>query len=259
MIHGEHKARDMARSLLPSTWRKGARRTRANIHRSARRIAREELSWLTDDPEAREVFHLTEVDKIEALEVSGLVWVRRGGDKVNPFIRWATATTRHLPQESRLSHVRGVLPNGVIGEHAVDHLRRVPAFEDPHERQRRMAYRSSRKPWWLDRGEHAELLREVLRAGGHALINRWLRARHFAEHAPSTPRPSDRPGRFIARRGHGSLPLPRLLLGPHDVLPFLDAVETCRSMFTAMDQFLRAFKQHRRDLSATVAALGLSE
>ena len=48
-----------------------------------------------------------------------VVWRRRGADKLNHFIRWAKRRTAHLPVESRLSKMRAVLPDGLIGEHAL--------------------------------------------------------------------------------------------------------------------------------------------
>lgn len=36
-------------------------------------------------------------------------------------------------RESRLSHVRGRVPRGVIGEHALEHLKDTEAFADPEE------------------------------------------------------------------------------------------------------------------------------
>lgn len=278
MVYGEQKARDMARSLLPSTWRKGARRKRAGHHRTARRQTHEELVQLARDVEEADALDFTEVEEAEARGLRDLVWERRAADKVNPFIRWATVVTKELPQESRLSFVRGSMPRGVIGEHAVQHLKWAPAFENPRERewrQERWGRRSA--SGWLDRGEYAELLRGVLRAGGHGLFNRWLRARHIAHHEK---RPSKGPapvdwGRYTQKKVRlrvGAIE-PRLLLGMHDVLPFLDTVghrasmrrtvtyygpsATNREAFAAMDEFLRAFKQNRGDLKATLRSLGL--
>ncbi len=268
----------MARSLLPSTWRKGARQERAIHHRIARRRTHEELTQLARDPEGLDGLDLTEVDAEEAVSVRALVFHRRRADKVNPFIRWATAVTKELPQESRLSFVRGCLPRGVIGEHAVEHLKWSPVFEDPREREWRLARWGVRRPGsWLDRGEYAELLREVLRAGGHGLFNRWMRARHIA-HAEKRPFPGKDPvdwSRFAERKVRlrpGALE-PRLLLGMHDVLPFLDRVGrwaprhrdvpvyaphmTNPEWLLAMDEFVRAFKQSRGDLRATLKSLGL--
>jgi hypothetical protein len=277
MVYGADKARQMARSLLPSTWG-GAHRAKARIQRAGRRQAKQEVAQLVRDAEAAEELDLYEVEGEVARELRFVVGDRRGADKVNPFIRWATAVTRHLPREDRLSHVRGCVPRGVIGEHALEHIKDTPAFEDPRERAwRRRSWGPKRPPKWLDRGEYAELLRGVLRAGGHERFNRWMQARHIAHYELRTERRRDpcRPGHFVERteRVHTGSIRARLLLGLHDVLPFLDEVGQWRreyggarvyrpngsnpEWFTAMDHFLRTFKANRGHLQATMAALGV--
>ena len=52
MIHGDDKAKDMARSILPSRSR-GVAVSRARIHRSVRREVNVSLRKLTHDPFAR--------------------------------------------------------------------------------------------------------------------------------------------------------------------------------------------------------------
>ncbi len=109
MVYGEEKARDMTRSLLPSRHRASARSARATIHRSARRQSRVELAQLARDVESYE--DLAGLDDDVNGEIRRMVCGRRQGDKIAPFIRWARAITRPLPQHSRLSHLRGlVLP-----------------------------------------------------------------------------------------------------------------------------------------------------
>jgi hypothetical protein len=261
MVHGEEKARDMARSLLPSRWRKGARKERALIHRGSRRKPKEALARLTREPEGWE--ELPSPKDFSRRELLGVVQHRRGADKVNPFIRWATAVTREFPRESRLSHVRGRVPRGVIGEHALVHLKHTAAFEDPVEREWRWAWwlrnGGSSRTGWMNRGEHAQLLRQVLQVPeGHRTFNRWLRCH---------PATYDRWGNRV-----WSKPV-RTLLGLHDVLPFLDTVghitqgrdgrqwwgpaNPQADIFQVMDRFLRAFKQCRGDVEATLAKLGV--
>jgi hypothetical protein len=149
MVYGKEKARDMSRSLLPSTKRKGARDARGQLHREARRTARLELSRLKHEPEAFE--DLPRPDGGRSPEIGYMVRRRRWADKVNPFIRWATAATRELPRESRLSHIQGMLPKGVIGEHALGHLKGAEAFRDPWEDTWRRAWlrRRPQSEWWF--------------------------------------------------------------------------------------------------------------
>lgn len=220
MRHGDHKARDMARSILPSRWR-GAQGERARLQRAARRQVHGSLRWLLRDPGAWE----DGVDFDETLggQLSSFVWQRRAADKLNPFMRWAAEHTRALPLASRLGAMRAVLPRGVIGAHAVQHLERRPDFDT-----RLRPPLSLRRRTLLDRGEVAELLRRVvdtpdgLRCLNEALrravrVNTWLQ--------------DERPG-------------PRRLRGRHDVLPFLEAVCEPRQRVAryVVDDFCFAFK-----------------
>jgi hypothetical protein len=252
----------MARSLLPSKWRKGARKERALIHRGSRREPREAMSRLAREPEGWE--DLPTPGDASSVEIGHLVRHRRYADKVNPFIRWATAVTRELPRESRLSHVRGLVPRGVIGEHALVHLERTEAFESLTEREWRYAHwwgRSS-KSGWMERGEQAQLLRQVLQVPeGHRTFNRWLRYHPNATYV--------RWGNKVIWTTRGV----RTLLGLHDVLPFLDTVgrmtrsrdgrqwwgpaQPQNDTFQVMERFLRAFKQCRGDVAATLTELGV--
>ena len=48
--------------------------------------------------------------------------MRRGADKVNPFLRWANHHTRHMKKkEDALGYVRRILPHNLIGDHAYSH------------------------------------------------------------------------------------------------------------------------------------------
>jgi hypothetical protein len=218
------------------------------------------MAHLAREPEGWE--ELPSPEDASQRELRGVVQGRRLADKVNPFIRWATAVTRELPRESRLSHVRGLLPEGVIGEHALVHLQHAEAFESLAERERRQAWWSRlSRSGWMERGEQAQLLRQVLQVPeGHRTFNRWLRYHPNATHV--------RWGNKVvwARQV-------RTLLGQHDVLPFLDTVghmargrrgrqswgpaHPHHEIFQVMERFLRAFKQCRGDVAATLAQLGV--
>lgn len=190
----------MARSLLPSRWR-AAGQAKAKARRASRRQVAQVMAALVEDPSAWD-------DEVGAYETSDrqvrtVVSWRRSADKVNPFIRWATATTAALPKESRLQHLRGVLPKGVIGAHALTHLARVEAFD-----------RSPRRRWtrWvvlLDRGQVAAVLRRVLEErGGHAWVNEVV-ARCAVVDSRGEPVTRERV---------------RVLRGVHDVLGFIEEV-----------------------------------
>ena len=272
MVHGEEKAREMARSLLPSVNREAARAGRAAIHRAHRRQFRVEMNRLVRDPESFD--ERAGFDAQPVVDIRQLMRHRRAGDKVAPFIRWATARARSIPRDSRLSHIRALVPRGLIGDHALMHIRQREEFQSLEELARRKAWHSSHEhPFLLDRGEQATLLHALLHApGGHRVFNQWLKARHLIHygealkgwHCTCVPRCR------IPSRLNAALPPVRLLLGAHDVLPFLAAIwgpegEPRKSRRTPLDgprstvnTFLRAFKQCRGDVLATARVLGLA-
>jgi hypothetical protein len=220
MRHHADKTKDMARSILPSVWRHAATH-RALLHRSARRAVNTQLATFT-----RDVAHWDDAEAPDAWlapEISSLVSGRRGGDKLNHFMRWAAHRAEALPREQRLDHLRGLVPPGLIGEHALSHLERHRDFTlDPRPKWRKHLH-------LLDRGEVAELLRRiVVTVEGHRLLNEAL----------------TRGARFdLAQRRHGAGP--RRLLGLHDVLPFLDALTKDRVARYVVDDFALAFKTTR--------------
>ena len=154
------------------------------------------------------------------------------------------------------------------------HLREREEFQFLEEFEWWKARRSSHpRSFLLDRGEQATLLHSLLHApGGHRLFNQWLKARHLIHHREElkgwhcTCVPRCR----IPSRLNAAPPPVRLLLGAHDVLPFLAAIwgpqgEPLKSRRTPLDSprstvntFLRAFKQCRGDVLATARVLGLA-
>ncbi|MBN8469991.1 hypothetical protein JYJ95_26065 [Corallococcus exiguus] len=260
MIHSDEKALQMARSLLPSTARRQARKERTVTNRAARREARLAIvAWLRDgDLDADEP-----ADDVpwRKSEIELMVLDRRRADKVNPFVRWATARVRRMPQDARESYVRGLLPRGLIGDHAWSHLKDTPPFEDPVKREARGLHwehreRLDRK---RERDEVASLLHQLLVAPeGHATFNRYLR-----EHATWRRSPSPKKG-WIPR----TPPLPhRPLRGVHDVKAFVDSLkldgrgaysfstDTIDAPVRWVRLFLERFKAHAGDIPATLAAL----
>lgn len=208
-----------------------------------------------------------DLDADSALEMRHVVWRRRAADKVNPFQRWARAVTADLPREQRLTHVRGVLPQGLIGEHALSHLSRDEHFENPQELElrqaRRLAWQRGRRNGRLDRGLLAQLLRQLLQVpGGQRAFNDHLKracATHWSHQRGHDGR------RHVVWHGQGPT---RLLLGEHDVLPFLEALgprpwnapplkgtPSLPEATKAGHDFLRAFHAQRGDLAATLASL----
>lgn len=219
----------MARSILPSTWRKAAH-AKQRVKRANRRAVSQAMGRIVEDP--------SEWDEADGLfdtgqrEVRAIVNQRRGADKVKPFIRWAVKATAELPKESRLDHLRGLLPKGLIGSHALSHLTRLEPFD---LRPRRVWKRTRR---FLDRGHAANVLRHVLEVrGGHRFVNDVLARHALIDDATHQP----------IRRA-----TVRLLLGVHDVLPFMDALERWehRPLRHLVDALCRALWSAHFDLEA---------
>jgi len=234
MYFGDEKTRQMARSILPSTWRAAPRR-RASLHRAERRGVRLSMRQLERDPDAWD--DEAGSDQSCTIEIGEMVDRRRGDDKLNHFEHWAVARTRELPLEQRLGALRSVLPPGVIGEHALGHLKQRVEFSLELRRSWR-----SRAPRRLDRGELAELLRcIVVTPRAHRLLHLAIRATLAApeQHATQLPKVD------------GFRPLQ----GLHDVLPFLDfAASRAGSGLGAIEAFCKLFKAHRFDAEAAARA-----
>lgn len=120
MIYGKDKAKNMSRSILPSTRSSGAGFDKAKAKRATRHSVKTELQRTTIDPD---YYDETDTDFEEDANVSRIVNDRRGGDKTAPLQRWAKAITKKVDRDSRLSHVKSLLPENVIGEHALGHVK----------------------------------------------------------------------------------------------------------------------------------------
>jgi hypothetical protein len=117
----------MQRSILPSTARKAARddkravvhvNRRGNTHRMAKyKGPAGYVEDLWDDGE-----RLTYWPGPHIADYGEIIWGRRNHDKLAHFETWAYERTKHLRPEDRYSKISGLLPNGVIGNHALSHL-----------------------------------------------------------------------------------------------------------------------------------------
>lgn len=121
MIYGKSKALNMSRSLLPSTRSKGARDDKAAVKRATRHNIRTELHKVAVDPDYYDESH-TDFAAYPEHEIREVVYERRVADKTGPFERWAAAITEDVNQDSRLTYVKSLVPEGVIGDHAISHL-----------------------------------------------------------------------------------------------------------------------------------------
>ncbi len=167
MLYGAEKVREMGRSILPSRMRQSHSRqkTIARRHRHQAKVAIRSMQWNEDGWLDCET-DLTGTKAVRT-EVKSLVRDRRDADHLNHFYRWAEAVTADLPIEKRLSYISGFLPEGLIGWHAMTHLRYLDHFDaDP------VSYRN--RPDYVDY-RVAQLHRRYL------LIERWVQAAQLLE------------------------------------------------------------------------------
>lgn len=151
MLYGDPKRRQMARSILPSTARRASAARSAGIRRRSRRRTGQQLRSLIAAPGACAAAEASDDARFDALawpqhQIKDAVWERRLNDKVAPLQRWAVAFTRDLPSEGRLDAVRAVLPNDLIGRHAISHIDFLDHFTGHLVQRRRPATVASPRP-----------------------------------------------------------------------------------------------------------------
>jgi hypothetical protein len=167
----------MARSILPSTRRKGAREDKRINNRKARARVKAEMRRCLRDPD-----YADEADLFYEPSWSYIVSDRREADKLNHFIRWAEAITQGVPRDDRVKHMRGMLPEGLIGWHAVSHLE----FRDHFRTTAQIAERDAWRASWAKnrtrrrtREDNVMLLREVMEDSAlHRVFNRAMLDAH---------------------------------------------------------------------------------
>ena len=246
-----NKRRDMARSILPSKYRSPGRLV-AKAKRANRRAISQELHSLTTDA-TRQRYEWDELMDLRAYpdaEIQQLVRWRRNGDKILHFERWAIAITRDLPHEDRLSHMQSVLPDGLIGDHAMSHLRDLPELNPSPpqygrfsraEMERRRAVRMASAQ--ERRRRLVAAIQAAIEDGQHRAINIELKQVAPAESEPLLITDPNRIDGFVdelmARDRHGALLQLGALTG---LLAFLErAGYPCRGDFLthfAGDRFM---------------------
>lgn len=208
------KAKDMAESVLPSTGRVGAAKARRAIHHSERVRARAALSrYLVDPGRGDEQADVHVAGRHYRRDISELVWDRRAHDKVGPLCRWAVRRVATNPEladldvAGQVEALHKVLPDNLIGRHALSHIERaIESDRITRDRGRRPAsssYREARVAFLR------EQLRFVLDFGRHGQFNRAIKTAQAGSESPV-----------------------RVLLGAHDLDAFAEyafgrpAVET---------------------------------
>lgn len=140
MTYGDDKVRDMCRSILPSTQRKSDRHNAERVRRRNRRTTRQTLhDWRmaadVDDFEGH-VFGYEDSPAVGGgwSECQGsiktVMWDRREHDKLGPMLRWAVAITADIDDPAdRQEHMRAILPDNLIGRHAMGHIKFLDEFD----------------------------------------------------------------------------------------------------------------------------------
>jgi hypothetical protein len=106
------KVRTMIRSILPSTWC-GAAQAKALRKRAVRHGVRIDIRCENAEE--------TPVDLCRDAYMRDIVRDRRGADKLEHFMRWCEALTKGMSHAEKLSTIKALLPNSLIGEHAYEH------------------------------------------------------------------------------------------------------------------------------------------
>lgn len=167
MRNHHEKTTDIVRSVLPSTARSNARRTRKLIHRAARRAVNMQLQTGIEDP----------VHDIRS-DIGDMVWDRRSADKIAPLVRWALHHVRANPElrdaelHEQLDHFRQLLPDNTIGRHALSHIDWPLEQLHPELARRWTADPRSRR---ISDADACAMVRALLEAGLHRELNHRLK------------------------------------------------------------------------------------
>lgn len=172
------KHRDIARGVLPSTARKGARDNKRHFHsvqRSAQRQANHaierSLATITDDgtiahdPDLFDDFEDPEIyDGYAAGTTAPVGWDgtmkyivqrRRDADKLGPMLAWARATERQKmngwSNEDKMAYFKAVLPDSLQGRHALGHIETALDLETDEFKYSRYRYYHNSKPITVER------------------------------------------------------------------------------------------------------------
>ncbi|MFN8019132.1 MAG: hypothetical protein U0P45_13560 [Acidimicrobiales bacterium] len=213
--YGSAKHRTMARSVLPANARarKAARQAKRRVHGAVRAAERGLLSTAAwDDAFDERVPRALDAQHGAHDGVRSVVSRRREADKVGPLLRWALASADELGADpaERVAKLRTLLPDGLIGEHAISHLEWEEAFDASPYRWWRVT-RDEREAIEAERARAAASLRDLMRhqlavrADGFGELNALLKG-----HWPSQD------GRPLRGR--------RLIAGLHDVDDFVAEV-----------------------------------
>lgn len=152
--YGLAKRRDMARSVLPSSRRVGARWDKAHLNRVHRRTVRRATNQIESHYDLGTVceqcgdYHDWHIDCDTDLTERGYNTIRtadrrwridmgyavdeRRTDKLAALYRWAPTQVNHIRLQDRLTKMKTIMPDTVPGRHAIGHLEGDEAFRVEH-------------------------------------------------------------------------------------------------------------------------------
>lgn len=146
MIYGDEKVRTMLRSILPSTARKHAYFAKRQIARGNRRAVNNNLTKIRSYEDAVEDnFDYDRPVDFGWSDMAEVVYERRNADKLAHFERWATVITDHIEDPiDRYNYIKALVPDNLIGRHALSHVEFIREFSVEYDHDRRFARRDYR-------------------------------------------------------------------------------------------------------------------
>lgn len=192
------KARDIARGVLPSTARKGARDNKRNFHATHRHAQRQvnhaiqrqvttfdENGNLHADPDLYDDF--TDLDTFDGYHaattkpsigwdgMNEIVNQRRGADKLGPLIAWARATEKDKmvgwDAADKIAYFKAVLPDSLQGRHALGH---VESALDLYMDEFEYGYRRNRLTPYTKEKFRADLARHLSTSKSRAALREYI-------------------------------------------------------------------------------------
>lgn len=226
MYYGKDKTRQMVRSILPSTARKGARDAKRTLHKKNRAELAQKLTHLKGDADDvieeweygyDDLEHCWTPRYMPGYDV--IVFDRRGSDKLNHFEHWAERITASMDPDDRMDYMRSLLPPGMIGDHALSHLRWMDPQWERQSEWRRNFYntkeaiaRQNKRDFYQaicdkvnaqieEAIEHMMITPQILKKWNHAMDHfTWLeeeRYRRAAKRMQEWSSPPEKPAVFV--------------------------------------------------------------
>lgn len=206
----KNKAKDMSRSVLPSTARKRSRDLKRHAHKATRTRVRAALhDW--DEDSTDELLDPQRYDSYRGVKV--VVSERRDADKVRPLMHWAEAKADDFGATAgeRYRALRALLPPGIIGWHAMTHVEYLEPFRrDPGVWWRLRDYdpKAARRNAIARKEKLAVALRD--NADLFGALNTYLKRYHYD---------------WVAQEWVKDTKAPRALDGIHDIEAWVDELK----------------------------------